>query len=89
MISREHFFKSVEFELDKARAKHGTNLWNRHEFHSILQEEYEEVWADIKANAPTEQLLKEVVQLAAVCLHYIETGDRRLGEHKPSDIRIK
>jgi len=81
MITREQFFKAVEKELDKARTKHGTNQWNRHEFHSILEEEFEEVWADIKANAPTERLLQEVIQMAAVLLHYVETNDRKWGEH--------
>jgi hypothetical protein len=86
MITRQDFFKAVEVELEKARVKHGVNHWGRHEFHSILQEEYEEVWDDIKANAPSAQLNKEIIQVVAVCLHYLETGDRTRGEHPPLDL---
>lgn len=81
MMYRYQIFDAVDQELDRAIEKHGNNLWGRHEFHSILQEEMDEVWDDIKANAPSEQLLKEIVQVMAVCLHYLETGDARRGDH--------
>jgi NTP pyrophosphatase (non-canonical NTP hydrolase) len=81
MNPRQQFFNAMANELDFAYAKHGRGLWGRHEFHSILMEEFEEVWDEIKENGPTEKLLKEVVQVAAMCLRYAETGDRYLGPH--------
>lgn len=83
MITREQFFKAMSDELDYAYKKHGKALWGRHEFSSILREEVDEAWDDVKADAPTEQLLAEVVQIAAMCLRYAETGDRTRGEHPP------
>lgn len=81
--TREDFFGAMAKELDYAYAKHGKELWGRHEFASILREEFDELWDDIKADAPTEQLLMEVVQVAAMCLRYAETGDKRRGAHPP------
>jgi NTP pyrophosphatase (non-canonical NTP hydrolase) len=77
VFTRQAFYQAVESELDRARAKHGINSWGRHEFHSILQEEMDEVWDDIKANAPTEQLVQEIIQVVAVCLHYLETESKK------------
>lgn len=54
----------------------GRLQWGRHEFYAILKEEVDEVWDDIKADSPQEQLEKEIVQIVAVCLRYFETKDR-------------
>lgn len=68
-------------ELDRAYAKHGRETWGRHEFYAILLEEVDELWDAIKADLPMEEVLSEVVQVAAVCLRYMETGDRYRGPH--------
>ena len=73
---REAFWLLVSTEVDRAYGKHGSDLWGRHEFYAVMKEEVDEVWEAIKANAPNDVLLKEIVQVAAMCLRYVETGDR-------------
>lgn len=68
-------------ELDHAYAKHGSLPWGRHEFYGILKEEVDEMWSDIKSDAPIENVLKEARQVAAVCIRYMQTGDRYWGDH--------
>lgn len=63
-------------ELDRAYAKHGRDQWGRHEWYAILLEEVEEVWDAVKRDLPTEELEKELVQVAAMCFRYYETRDR-------------
>lgn len=65
----------IEKELDRAYEKHGTQSWSRHEFHSILLEEADELWDDIKADTSLEILLKELVQVASMCFRFAETGE--------------
>lgn len=73
---RGELFARIGKELDRAYAKHGRDAWGRHEFFAILKEEVDELWDDIKADAPDESLYKELVQVAAMCFRYYETGDR-------------
>jgi len=73
---RYDLFQKIGEELDRAYARHGDLPWGRHEFFGILFEEVDELWDDIKADAPREQLMKELVQVAAMCFRYVETGDR-------------
>lgn len=72
---REVFLTRVKEELDRAYDKHGREPWSRHEFYAILLEEVEEMWDDIKADKPLEVMLKELIQVTAMCLRYAETGD--------------
>lgn len=78
---RAQFWRAICAEIDHAYAKHGREPWGRHEFYAIMREEVDEVWDEIKRDTPTLDLLKEVVQVAAMCLRYSETGDRYRGEH--------
>lgn len=71
----------VNEEVTRAIKKHGSAPWGRHEFLGILLEEIDEAQRDIFSDAPQDQLLKEVAQIAAVCVRYLETGDRYRGEH--------
>lgn len=73
---RSKFFDAVEAELTRAYNKHGAPQWSRHEFYGVMREEVDEAWDDIKKNAPQEQLIAEVVQIAAMCARYAETLDR-------------
>lgn len=73
---RFEFLGKIGAELDRAYAKHGTQQWGRHEFYGILKEEVDELWQDIKDDAPQEALEKELVQVAAMCVRYFETRDR-------------
>jgi len=78
---REQFLKAMVYELDRAYQKHGSDPWGRHEFYGVLKEEVDEIWDAIKRDEPVENLLKEVMQAAAVCLRYAETTDRYMGQH--------
>jgi len=71
----------IREELDHAYAKHGRDPWGRHEFYAILLEEVEELWDAIKSDAPQEEVLAELRQVAAMCFRYVETGDRYRGAH--------
>lgn len=73
---RYELFNRISAELDSAYAKHGTQQWGRHEFFGIIAEEFDEMWDDIKADAPQDVLEKEIVQVAAMCFRYFETRDR-------------
>lgn len=66
----------VRRELDHAYAKHGTEQWGRHEFYAILKEEVDELWDAIKADEPLDRVRAEAIQVAAMPVRYLETGDR-------------
>lgn len=66
----------MEDEIDRAYEKHGKDLWGRHEFYGIIKEEIDEVFDAIKKNESQEKLEKEIIQVAAMCMRYLETGDR-------------
>lgn len=73
---RAHFIAAMMEELNKAYAKHGCEAWSRHEMYAILQEEVDEVWDNIKCNGDKDNLIKELIQVACVCLRYAESIDR-------------
>lgn len=79
--NRQLFFRLVSDELDHAYAKHGKPQWSRHEFYTVLAEEVDELWDAIKSDAPMDEVLREAVQVAAMCFRYAETGDRYRGDH--------
>ena len=70
----------IEQELESAYAKHGREQWGRHEFYAILKEEVDELWDAIKADEPQDRVRDEAIQIAAMVLRYLETGDRYRGE---------
>lgn len=76
MIEREDIYARIDAELNRAYAKHGRDQWGRHEFYGILMEEVEEMFDDIKADAPAEQLEKEIIQVAAMAIRFLNTGDK-------------
>jgi NTP pyrophosphatase (non-canonical NTP hydrolase) len=84
---RNEFLHAVHMEVEHAYAKHGRDPWGRHEFYAILKEEVDELWDAIKRDEPTEEVLKELVQVASMCLRYAETGDRYRGAHPPIPTR--
>lgn len=77
-IRRDRLRQLIDIELHSAYAKHGKEPWSRHEFYAILLEEVEELWDDIKADRPLPMVLKELIQVAAMCQRYAETG--QMGE---------
>lgn len=75
-MKRDVFLADVLEGLQKAYKKHGKEPWGRHEFYAILKEEVDELWDEIKLDSEQVFVEKEMVQIVAVCLRYIETGDR-------------
>ena len=76
MSLRQLFHTAMDKEIERAYEKHGTELWGRHEFYGILKEEVDELWDAIKINANSDKLAEEMIQVAAMCLRYYETGNR-------------
>lgn len=74
--NRARFIAAVLDQLDHAYSKHGSELWSRHEFYGILKEEVDEVFDNIKQNGSKEDLIAEMIQVAATCLRYAESLDR-------------
>lgn len=66
----------IASELDRGYKKHGKEQWGRHEFYAILKEEVDELWDDIKSDAPMSNIETEAIQVAAMIFRYLETGDR-------------
>lgn len=84
MYSHEHrqqFIASMLAELAHAYAKHGARPWSRHEFYAVMKEEVDELWDAVKQDGPIEEVLKEAMQIACVCLRYAETPDAYRGTH--------
>jgi hypothetical protein len=82
--TRAEALAAVEAALDYAYAKHGRDPWGRHEFFGVLYEEMQKELGDaIFADEPIEHVLEEAIQVAAVCIRYLETGDRYRGPHPP------
>lgn len=79
-FKRLDFVKLISAEAVSAVEKHGNAKWGRHEFYGILKEEVDELWEAIKKNHSQEKLEEELIQVAAVCLRYFATGDRRWGD---------
>ena len=82
-ITRKSFFDLVELEVERAYKKHGRLLWGRHEFYGVIKEEFDEVWEAIMKNHPDDKLRAEIIQVAAMCLRFLETGDRYSKEDDP------
>lgn len=78
-IEKEIFIKKISDEVVYAVQKHGDARWSRHEFYGILKEEVDELWKAIKRNHTQDLLEEELIQVAAVCMRYFTTGDRRHG----------
>lgn len=76
--ARAQLFARIGAELDRAYAKHGREPWSRHEFYAVLLEEVDELWDAIKANESDDRVLAELVQVAAMCFRYNETGGAHL-----------
>jgi len=78
---RQQFIASMLAELAHAYAKHGARPWSRHEFYAVMKEEVDELWDAVKQDRPIEEVLKEAMQIACVCLRYAETPDAYRGPH--------
>lgn len=75
-LERDIIFTAISEALDHAYYKHGKELWTRHELYGILAEEFEEVEEAVFTDQSSEKMFEELVQVAAVCVRYLETGNR-------------
>ena len=73
---RSEFMRLILEEVEHAYRKHGSDQWGRHEFRGVLDEEIDELHDAITGDLPQDEVVKEYIQVAAVCLRYHETGDR-------------
>lgn len=80
---RAAFFELIADRLEHAYAKHGREPWSRHELWGIIEEEFIELKEAIMADGPTADVLDELVDIIAVGVRYMETGDRHRGDHPP------
>lgn len=63
-------WSAVNKELRRATDLYGP-MRSPHEGYAVLKEEVDELWDDIKTNAPTADQRKEAVQIAAMAIRYI------------------
>lgn len=71
-----HVTEKILDELSHAYTKHGELPWGRHEFYAILKEEVDELWDAIKDDEPLERVHAEAIQVAAMVVRFIDTGER-------------
>lgn len=69
--TRDEVAKWIEDEVISAVMKHGDAPWTEYEMLGILIEEVEEAFDNVKANGPPEDLRKELIQVAAVCVRHL------------------
>lgn len=70
------WYSEIDAELQRAYDKHGREQWGRHEFYAIMREEVDELWDAIKDDEPQDRVREEAIQIAAIVVRYLETGDR-------------
>ena len=79
ILDRNRILTAIQEELEHAYNKHREKRWGRYEFYAILKEEVDEVWDAIKNNESFNKLVLEIIQVATMCIRYLETGDRYKG----------
>ena len=77
------FTEMVRLELLSARVTHPAKFSSLHEAHSVLLEEVEEFWDEVKKKADKRDysnMLKELVQIATLCQRTAEDLLKVVGE---------
>lgn len=70
-MTRDEAIARIVAEFDKAQAKHAP-MHSPHEGHSVIREEFEELWEHVKADTGrTPEAMKEAAQLGAMALRYM------------------
>ncbi len=72
------FLQQVRIEVERARRKHPTNIHNVAEGYAVILEELDEYWDEVKTQTSRrvkDDLLKELVQVAAMCMRTAEDCD--------------
>lgn len=73
---RKLILKLIYDEVERSYRLHGCPRWGRHEAYAIILEELDEVKQAVFDDLPFEDLMKELVQTAAMCVRYLETEPR-------------
>ena len=68
----EEVMRKIGEESKRAERKHGPADWFRHHFYGIMLEEVDELWEAIKENKPSADIEAEIVQIASLCVRYLE-----------------
>lgn len=65
----DQLLMAVKAEVIRAQAKHHKPINSLHEGHSIIREEFDEFWDEVKAQEPNAAGIKmELIQTAAMCV---------------------
>ncbi len=64
--------KEVLEHYQNIKIRHPENYASRHEAYGILMEEVDELWDEIKTNAPTERFKSEVLDAIVVLVRVLE-----------------
>lgn len=67
-----NYLDRIEHELNRAHRLHPTPMRSMHEGHSVIREEFEELWAEIIIKHPDQiKVRTECIQLAAMALRFL------------------
>jgi len=90
-MTRQEVITAIESEVDRAYHKHGRDPWGRHEFYGVIMEEIVEMQDEIFKGGTIpfdrNKMIEEIISVAAMCLRYLETGDRYLDAEQPAYLR--
>ncbi|MCL5787276.1 MAG: hypothetical protein M1581_01515 [Candidatus Thermoplasmatota archaeon] len=70
MVNKE-MLDEISAEIYEARQKYG-KISSLHEAHSIIMEEFDEFWFDIKNKENLEMTRKELIQVISACMMALE-----------------
>jgi hypothetical protein len=72
IVDMKRVLRMVEDELVRGWTKHPTPFHNAHEGHSVIREELDELWDEVKADtAYTHAGMKEAIQVAAMGVRFV------------------
>ncbi len=73
---RDLILRAIYKEVGRSYELHGCPRWGRHEAYAIILEELDEVKQAIFDDLPFEEVWKELIQTAAMCVRFMETEPR-------------
>lgn len=73
---RDLILQVIYKEVERSYKLHGCPRWGRHEAYAIILEELDEVKQAVFDDLPFVEVYKELIQVAAMCVRYIETEPR-------------
>lgn len=80
-------YDAIVLERHRQDRKWGVQNLTDAEFMCVLAEEVGEVANAINDGLPPEHVRKELVQVAAVCVKWLEAMDRREAKPEPEEVR--